>query len=65
VWGRASTAGDYYKARRPMWVLCITGCMAEHLRDQVACPGALVDLVVGPDRLPPPSCSTSKRRAPA
>jgi len=63
VWGRASTLATY-KARRPNVVLGITGCMAEHLRDQVRARAPFVDLVVGRTATVAFSL-TSKRRAPA
>jgi len=61
--GRASTLATY-KARRPNVVLGITGCMAEHLRDQVRARAPFVDLVVGRTATVAFSL-TSKRRAPA
>jgi len=48
VWGRVRTLASH-KAGRPHVVLGITGCMAEHLRDQIQARAPFVDLVVGPD----------------
>ena len=54
VRGRASTLAQYKSASRRV-VLGITGCVAEHLREELRGPTSCVDLVVGPDsyrRLP-------------
>jgi tRNA-2-methylthio-N6-dimethylallyladenosine synthase len=48
VWARARTLAAH-KTHRPHVVLGITGCMAEHLRDQIRARAPFVDLVVGPD----------------
>jgi tRNA-2-methylthio-N6-dimethylallyladenosine synthase len=48
VWARARTLATH-KAGRPHVVLGITGCMAEHLRDQIRVRAPYVDLVLGPD----------------
>ena len=54
IYGRASQLLRF-KYTRPDLVLGITGCMAEHLKDQILDRAPYVDLVVGPDayrRLP-------------
>lgn len=54
VRGRASTLAQYKSGGRHV-VLGITGCMAEHLREDLQAHAPYVDLVVGPDsyrRLP-------------
>jgi tRNA-2-methylthio-N6-dimethylallyladenosine synthase len=48
VYARASALAQH-KARAPHVVLGITGCMAEHLKDQIPRRAPYVDLVVGPD----------------
>ncbi len=48
VWGRmAQLAGQ--KQQRPWVTLGLVGCMAQHLREQIAERAPYVDLVVGPD----------------
>src|SRR5512141_2911991 len=54
VRGRASTLAQYKTNGRRV-VLGITGCMAEHLREELREKAPYVDLVIGPDsyrRLP-------------
>jgi tRNA-2-methylthio-N6-dimethylallyladenosine synthase len=48
VYARASMLAAAHKTR-PGVVLGITGCMAEHLKDQVQRQAPYVDIVVGPD----------------
>jgi tRNA-2-methylthio-N6-dimethylallyladenosine synthase len=48
VYARASALA-HHKARSPHVVLGITGCMAEHLKEQIPRRAPYVDLVVGPD----------------
>jgi tRNA-2-methylthio-N6-dimethylallyladenosine synthase len=48
VRGRASSLARYKHQGRPV-VLGITGCMAEHLREDLRVKAPYVDLVVGPD----------------
>jgi tRNA-2-methylthio-N6-dimethylallyladenosine synthase len=48
VFGRAANLAAW-KAQRPGLLLGITGCMAEHLKDQIQERAPYVDLVVGPD----------------
>jgi tRNA-2-methylthio-N6-dimethylallyladenosine synthase len=48
VYARASALAQH-KRRAPHVVLGITGCMAEHLKDQIAGRAPQVDLVIGPD----------------
>jgi tRNA-2-methylthio-N6-dimethylallyladenosine synthase len=47
VFQRASML--YHRRARPDVVLGITGCMAEHLKDQIRARAPHVDLVIGPD----------------
>ena len=54
IYGRASQLLRF-KYTNPDLVLGITGCMAEHLKDQISDRAPYVDLIVGPDayrRLP-------------
>jgi tRNA-2-methylthio-N6-dimethylallyladenosine synthase len=48
VFGRIGELTQY-KNQRPGVIIGVTGCMAEHLREQIPARAAAVDMVVGPD----------------